>query len=238
LFLCHRLAVRPVVARGAPPSDIPAEFSFVPTASNQPVGTARGIFPGRVVWARDPLAAHWAGTLAGEIRQWWLDANTDQTRVTRCSTPRCSRSPARRSAAQSWQAIFEYYKPDRPPVGPPRPTNRAKSWRSRSISTTATPRRRTIIRTSRRKWSWPPVRQLVNSAHVRPEDVLIYDVRRDMPPYLLTKVWSEFKDVRFYPERPPRTASPRTGLRGSIMVWRPADWVARNRVLQRQILGG
>jgi len=64
------------------------------------------------------------------------------------------------------------------------------------------------------------VRQLVNSAHVRPE-TLIYDVRRDMPPYLLTKVWSEFKDVRFIQNAPQRTASPRTRPTGIIMVWRP-----------------
>jgi len=28
---------------------------------NQPVGTAKGIFPGRVVWVRDPAVARWNG---------------------------------------------------------------------------------------------------------------------------------------------------------------------------------
>jgi len=109
LFLCHRLAVRPRGRPGAPPSDIPAEFSFVPTASNQPVGTARGIFPGRVVWARDPLAAHWAGHWREKSDQWWLDANTDQTRVDAMFNATLLALTGTTSAAQSWQAIFEYY---------------------------------------------------------------------------------------------------------------------------------
>jgi hypothetical protein len=45
------------------------------------VGIARGINPGRVVWARDPLATKWAGNWKLKSDQWWLDENTDQSRV-------------------------------------------------------------------------------------------------------------------------------------------------------------
>ena len=46
------------------------------------------------------------------------------------------------------------------------------------------------------------VRQLVNEAHVQQKDILIYDARKYIPPYMLAKVWKEFSGVRFLQERP------------------------------------
>ena len=66
----------------------------------------------------------------------------------------------------------------------------------------------------------------------------MYDVRRFIPPYLLTKVWSEFKDVRFiqasaaegHPAEEP----------GLWDLSRPGDagLGGRDRLLERQIQGG
>ena len=41
-------------------ADLAKDFTWKPGVSNQPLGTARGIFPGRVVMARYPEAARWA----------------------------------------------------------------------------------------------------------------------------------------------------------------------------------
>src|SRR5271157_422303 len=57
------------------------DFNFIPAKPNCPVGVARGINPGRVVWARDPLATRWAGHFHQTSDQWWLDQNTDQKAV-------------------------------------------------------------------------------------------------------------------------------------------------------------
>ena len=46
------------------------------------------------------------------------------------------------------------------------------------------------------------VRQLVNEAHVQQKDILVYDARKYIPPYMLAKVWKEFSGVRFLQERP------------------------------------
>ena len=40
----------------------PSDFTFVPAKANAPVGVARGIHAGRVVWARDPQASKWSNT--------------------------------------------------------------------------------------------------------------------------------------------------------------------------------
>ncbi|MFZ1977220.1 MAG: hypothetical protein WAV76_04640, partial [Bacteroidota bacterium] len=47
--------------------------------ANKPVGTARGIFPGRVVWVHDTLAAKWDGVNG----YWWDDKNTSQMEATK-----------------------------------------------------------------------------------------------------------------------------------------------------------
>ena len=48
---------------------------FTPTESaNNPMGTAKGIHPGRVVWIRDPDATSWEGSKGS----WWDDDHTDQ----------------------------------------------------------------------------------------------------------------------------------------------------------------
>ena len=46
-------------------------YNWKPGASNQPVGIARGIIPGRVVMVRNPLATKWAGNWKKNEDQWW-----------------------------------------------------------------------------------------------------------------------------------------------------------------------
>lgn len=46
------------------------DWNFIPAPPNQPVGIARGIFPGRVVWTRDPQATKWAGHWKQKSDQW------------------------------------------------------------------------------------------------------------------------------------------------------------------------
>ena len=69
------------------------------------------------------------------------------------------------------------------------------------------------------------LRQLVNQAHVRPQDIIVYDVRRFIPPYILTKVWSEFKDVRFIQASPPKSSQPKNPGYGDYHGLEMPDWV-------------
>ena len=65
----------------AQPTPVVTDWNFIPARPNDPVGIARGINPGRVVWARDAQATKWAGRWKEKTDQWWLDENTDQSRV-------------------------------------------------------------------------------------------------------------------------------------------------------------
>jgi hypothetical protein len=69
------------------------------------------------------------------------------------------------------------------------------------------------------------VRQLVNHAHVPAADILVYDARRDIYPGLLTKIWGEFKDVRFVQADPPNPLQPRNPGYGDYHGLEAAQWV-------------
>lgn len=112
--------------------DTATRYDFVPAKSNEPKGIAKGIFPGRVVWAHDPKATKWKG-----------------------------------------------------------------NWKSKTDQ---------LILSM--------IRQLVHKAHVAPKDIVIVDVRRFIHPYLLTKVWKEFKDVRFVQVEGPKDGQPKNPAYG------------------------
>jgi hypothetical protein len=70
---------------------------------NSPMGTARGIFPGRVTWVHDPDAT--ANTPSGS---WWQEGNTDQAVVNNMLTTSLSGLTGSAGSA-AWDALFRYY---------------------------------------------------------------------------------------------------------------------------------
>ncbi|UCG49683.1 MAG: hypothetical protein JSU94_07850, partial [Phycisphaerales bacterium] len=77
-----------------------------PQAANEPIGTARGINPGRVVWVHDPDATDWDGP--GDGHPWQAD-HTDPARV-RTMMSRAIQSLTDQSTDEkAWDALFRYY---------------------------------------------------------------------------------------------------------------------------------
>lgn len=79
--------------------------SFVPPdGPNAPVGTGKGIYPGRVVFVRDEAAVKYNGT-----GDWWDDKNTDPAVVEKLFAASLTELTGRSSAEQSWSALFHHY---------------------------------------------------------------------------------------------------------------------------------
>ena len=74
-------------------------------APMQPVGTPRGILPGRVAWSHAPGAATWDG---GED-YWFLDACNDQQACDWLVTQTLCTVSGKADAREAWQAIFEHF---------------------------------------------------------------------------------------------------------------------------------
>lgn len=84
---------------------IPASAQELHFTSNQPIGEARGIYPGRVTWARDSDVAKWNG----KDGHWWDEGNIDQSILNRMYAQSLSALSGESSPSKAWKAIFKYY---------------------------------------------------------------------------------------------------------------------------------
>ena len=73
--------------------------------SNKPLGEAKGIYPGRVTWARDSLVACWNG----KEGCWWDNGNIDQNRLEAMYDKSLCALSGASSVKKAWQNIFKYY---------------------------------------------------------------------------------------------------------------------------------
>lgn len=72
---------------------------------NQPIGVARGLFPGRVVWYYDTASTKWDGSTG----YWWEDANTNQKIVTEMLLESIKSLGGKTNVTDAWQEIFRFY---------------------------------------------------------------------------------------------------------------------------------
>ena len=79
---------------------------FVPTdPPNSPMGVAKGIYPGRVMWIRDANATSWNGSTGS----WWDDTNTDQAKVDSMISTAIQGLTGESSDADAWDALFRHF---------------------------------------------------------------------------------------------------------------------------------
>jgi hypothetical protein len=79
---------------------------FVPTDSaNAPIGVARGLFPGRVVWAFDTTFTKWTVTKGN----WWDSLYTDQAVVSDMIARSIHQVSGNENDTLAWDAIFKYF---------------------------------------------------------------------------------------------------------------------------------
>jgi len=73
---------------------------------NQPVGVAKGLHPGRVVWAYDPKVTDWAGPGEGH---WWENNHTNQAVVDRMMSGVIQPLAEKTSDAKAWDALIRHF---------------------------------------------------------------------------------------------------------------------------------
>jgi hypothetical protein len=78
-----------------------------PWGPHGPMGEAKGIYPGRVVWVHDPDATDWAGF--NSSKHWWQDDCTDLAVVERMVSQAIRGVAGRNDDAAAWDAIFRYF---------------------------------------------------------------------------------------------------------------------------------
>ncbi len=205
-------------------AELLTKYNYVPKQRNVPLGVAHGIYPGRVVWVRDPKAAHWDGNRESVSDQWWMDASTDQARVDAMVSLLIQRVTGANSDDTAWKAIFNYY-------GQRYGKSSERIYRAGEIVAVkvnlnnSKPVVPTNLVNVSPQVTLAVVRQLVHHVGVAPRDILVYDAQRDIYPGLLDKVWNEYKDVRFVQRDAPDPEHQKHPAYGQIHGLEQAQWV-------------
>ncbi len=100
--LCLGVVVGMVFMLGQPGDRILAE----PQLPNDPIGTAKGIQPGRVAWIHDADATDWLGPGDGH---WWEPEHTDYEVVEGMVSLALRRLSGRNDESAAWDAFFRYF---------------------------------------------------------------------------------------------------------------------------------
>lgn len=214
----------PEVASGNDGTFTPATgFDWKPGASNEPIGEAKGIYPGRVVMTRNPEAAIWSGRWNIEEDQWWLDKNTDTEKCGEMISVALQELTGTRKIRNAWKKIFQHYNE----------TN-FNQKRGYVQGETVAVKINLNNSSSTKKDNWSDaspqmvlalVRQLVHDAGVPQQNIIIYDIRRQIFPAMLTTIWKEFPDVRFVQDGKARRGQPVNPAYGDHTNLEAAEWV-------------
>jgi autotransporter-associated beta strand protein len=95
-FACAAVVIRQ--------NETPAQAA---TASNTPIGIARGINPGRVVWTRDPATCLWDGLQ--DSTHWWDSNMVVQARVDSQLSAALQNLTGTTSDTNAWDALFRSF---------------------------------------------------------------------------------------------------------------------------------
>jgi hypothetical protein len=88
-------------------ASLPSVRALAGNPPHGPLGVAKGIFPGRVVWIHAPEATSWAGYSSSE--PWWQTNHTDLAVVEAVMSQAIQSVGGGNSDAAAWDAIFKYF---------------------------------------------------------------------------------------------------------------------------------
>jgi hypothetical protein len=166
---------------------------FVPSDSpNTPMGVARGIFPGRVVWMWDSTAARWNGTSGN----WWSEANTNQTVVDSMLSRSLRTLTGESTDPASWEALFTYFN-EKHGKGGVGYTAGEKIAVKINLNNSTGPGNPGNSSLASPQTVLSLLRQLVNKAGVPDSNITFYDLIRYVPDPIYTKCKTEFPKVHF-----------------------------------------
>jgi len=152
-------------ARATPPSPL-----------SPPIGVARGIYPGRVVWVHNPDAVRWDGSTGA----WWQEGNIDQAVVSNMLSQALREQTGQSDDVAAWDALFRYFNEThgRPGIGYQAGEkiaiklnlNACDSHTYRDNGSFTAP-----------QWVYALLQGLVTAAGVPGTDVTVYDATRHIP---------------------------------------------------------
>jgi hypothetical protein len=166
---------------------------FVPTEPpNTPMGTAKGIFPGRVVWNWDSTAATWNGTSGN----WWSDSNTHQAVVDSMLCQSLRALTGKTTDQEAWDTLFKYFNMNhgKGNIGYQNGEKIAIKINLVQSSSPGTVGNKSFVPP---QFALSLLRQLVNVVGVKDSNITFYDTDRFVPDPVYTKCKNAYPGVHF-----------------------------------------
>jgi len=174
--------------------------------ANAPIGIAKGLYPGRVVWVHNPDATDWDGPGDGH---WWERSHTEQDVVDSMMARAIREFSGRANSAAAWDKLFKHfnktqgrgnvgYKPGEKivikinyvgciKVWDRRPVTKVEDYNLRSLDYMNTSPQMVIAL----------LRQLVNEIGVKQEDITVGDTLCYFPNEYYNMCHEQFANVRY-----------------------------------------
>lgn len=164
---------------------------------NDPIGTPRGIYPGRVTFVRDANVARWDG----KTGRWWDEGNIDTLVLHNMYDSSLCALTGAKNARKAWDKIFKFYNSN---AG-----NGKRGYRPGELIAIKINLNNTLgTDDSDNEIDQSPqatmelVSQLVRNAGVRQQDIIVYDATigwraRSMPDRIRRPVHDRFPGVRW-----------------------------------------
>lgn len=171
-----------------------AKEVFIPVdLPNSPIGEAKGVFPGRVVWAHNPDATSWDG----KTGYWWSPQNTNGLIVEQMLSGSLRNLTGAKSDKAAWDSLFHYFNRQHL-KGNHGYTYRQKVAIKLNMNTNGT-HGSYVNNTlnSHPQMVLALLKQLVNNAGIPASEITFFDVSRSIPGNVYTLCQSAFPDVNF-----------------------------------------
>jgi uncharacterized protein (DUF362 family) len=166
----------------------PFEIWYKP---NEPLGIARGIFPGRVVWSHNPKVASWDA----KTGFWWEDQYNNQEEVDKLLTQTLTSLTDTKNEKKAWKALFEHFNTVK---GKPNKAYLAGEKIAIKINNN-----NTYGHENNNEINANPhlvlalLRSLVNEAKIPQENITVAEPSRFISDHLYAKCVAEFPRVRY-----------------------------------------
>ncbi len=203
----------------------PAQADVI--APNRPIGEAKGIYPGRVVWAHDPQSTNWKGPGDGH---WWEAEHTRQQVVHRMMSDTVQALSGKKSDKDAWDSIFRHFNRTRGGANAGYKSGEKIAIKINLVGAifnkagNVDPATYNMVRRNDYMNTSPQMmvailRQLVQSAGVRQADISIGDPLTLFPNEYYEICSKEFPDVHYIDHNGGTSASPRTKVQPSQVAF-------------------
>ena len=159
--------------------------------ANEPVGTGRGIHPGRVAWIHAPGVATWDGRTGLWVEDRW----NSQQKADQMVSEAVVQLTGEATAKKAWQSLFKHF--NREHKRGNRGYKRGERIAIKLNMNNAITHHDTIELNSSPFTTLALVRSLVRDGGVRQQDIVICEPSRAITDSIYNKVYREFPQVRF-----------------------------------------